>query len=91
VAKLGTKKRPAVARVQSYDRAQEILSLCTARGWQVIVGVEPDKWEDVSDVETLQAREAAAPEIGGQAPGVGRNSPCPCGSGRRFKNCCRSR
>ena len=22
------------------------------------------------------------------AAGVGRNSPCPCGSGRKFKNCC---
>ena len=22
------------------------------------------------------------------APKVGRNSPCPCGSGRKFKKCC---
>jgi len=21
---------------------------------------------------------------------LGNNDPCPCGSGRRFKNCCRS-
>lgn len=21
---------------------------------------------------------------------VGRNEPCPCGSGKKFKNCCRS-
>lgn len=24
-----------------------------------------------------------------QAPRVGRNDPCPCGSGRKFKQCCR--
>ena len=23
-----------------------------------------------------------------QYPGVGRNDPCPCGSGRKFKKCC---
>ena len=23
-----------------------------------------------------------------QAQGVGRNTPCPCGSGRKFKHCC---
>ncbi|HRD33543.1 MAG TPA: UPF0149 family protein [Rhodocyclaceae bacterium] len=27
-----------------------------------------------------------APAVGG--PGVGRNDPCPCGSGRKFKKCC---
>ncbi len=23
-----------------------------------------------------------------QEPGIGRNDPCPCGSGRKFKKCC---
>ncbi len=23
-----------------------------------------------------------------EAPKVGRNDPCPCGSGRKFKKCC---
>jgi len=23
-----------------------------------------------------------------EAPKVGRNEPCPCGSGKKFKNCC---
>jgi len=35
------------------ERAQEILMLCNEHGWQVIVGIEPDKPEDVSDVERL--------------------------------------
>ncbi|MCW3129436.1 MAG: hypothetical protein N2V75_04985 [Methanophagales archaeon] len=34
-------------------KAQEILKLCTERGWQVIVGLEPDKPEDISDVKKL--------------------------------------
>ncbi len=31
-----------------------------------------------------QLRAAAAPVL----PGVGRNDPCPCGSGRKYKKCC---
>ena len=27
-------------------------------------------------------------EVAGKAPKVGRNDPCPCGSGRKFKKCC---
>jgi len=29
-------------------------------------------------------REASAP----RPPGIGRNDPCPCGSGKKFKKCC---
>jgi uncharacterized protein len=34
---------------------------------------------------TPPAPSAVAPEIAGR---VGRNDPCPCGSGRKYKNCC---
>ena len=53
MAKLGSKKRPAIARVQSMTRAQEIIKLCNEHGWQVIAGIEPDKPEDISDVKKL--------------------------------------
>jgi len=29
-----------------------------------------------------------APEIGRSTPKVGRNDPCPCGSGKKYKKCC---
>jgi len=32
-------------------KAQEILKLCNEHGWQVIVGLEPDKPEDISGVK----------------------------------------
>lgn len=50
---LGSEKRPAVARVKSQKRAEEILSICSKHGWKVIVGIEPNKPEDISDVERL--------------------------------------
>jgi len=47
-----------------------------------------------------QRRDLAAAEAAGSAPGakrqpirrsspaIGRNEPCPCGSGKKYKNCC---
>ena len=51
MAKLGTNKHPAVVRVATQERAEEILAICNANGWQVIAGIEPGEPEDISDVE----------------------------------------
>ena len=81
---LGSEKRPAVARVKSQKRAEEILSICSKHGWKVIVGIEPNKPEDISDVERLlNPPEAAKAQVK-----TGRNEPCPCGSGKKYKRCC---
>ena len=53
MAKLGSKKHPAIARVRSMKKVQEILAMCNEHGWQVIVGLEPDKPENTSDVKKL--------------------------------------
>ena len=81
---LGSEKRLAVARVKSQKRAEEILSICSKHGWKVIVGIEPNKPEDISDVERLlNPPEAAKAQVK-----TGRNEPCPCGSGKKYKRCC---
>ena len=85
MAKLGTTQRPAVLRVQSMERADEVMAIAERKGWKVVVGVEPDKPENTADLETLM-EEGAAPIRRAQT--VGRNDPCPCGSGRKFKRCC---
>lgn len=61
----------------------EILSLCDERGIKVIVGVEPDKPEDISGLERLNNF-----NVKRNNPEVGRNDPCPCGSGKKYKKCC---
>lgn len=61
MAKLGSRKRPAVVRVRTEDRAMEIMDLCNEHGWQVIVGIEWDKTEDISDVERLLQGKGNAP------------------------------
>lgn len=87
MAKLGTKKKPAVVRVQNQARAGEIIALCEARGWQVIVGVEPDKPEDVSDVRKLMKKAQPKQRLD-FTPRYSRNDYCPCGSGKKYKSCC---
>lgn len=84
MTKLGSDKKPAVVRVQTVERAEEIVAFCNQRNWKVIMGIEPDKPEDVSDVERLL--NSPSPIRG--EPKVGRNDLCPCGSGLKFKKCC---
>jgi len=66
------------------ERAEEIITLCNERGWKVTIGIEPDKPEDISDIERLLNPPAPIRA----EPRVGRNDPCPCGSGLKFKKCC---
>ena len=87
VAKLGTKQRPAVVRVQTEERAMELLELCNEHEIQVIIGVEPDQQEDIGDIKRI-----LRPPVPVKAPPrIGRNDYCPCGSGKKYKKCCEGR
>jgi SWIM/SEC-C metal-binding protein len=85
VASIGSRKNPAIVRVQTVERAQQLIAFCQERGIQAIVGMEPDKPEDVTDIErALVARQP----VRAAAPKIGRNDPCPCRSGKKYKKCC---
>lgn len=98
MAKLGTKKKSVRFRVQTEERLQEIATLCDSNGWVFIGGLEPDKPEDIREVEYLQNPESfsSQPRMGNadimtvvhDKPKIGRNEPCPCGSGLKYKKCC---
>jgi hypothetical protein len=53
MAKLGTKQRPAIVRVQTEARAKEVVSVFNEHGWQFILGIEQDKPENISDLTRL--------------------------------------
>src|ERR1035441_3256768 len=64
MAKLGSDKRPAVVRVRTMPKGEEIVALCERYHWKVIVGIEPDQPEDLSDIDLLlrgPAAESPAP------------------------------
>src|ERR1035437_11131759 len=53
MAKLGSDKRPAVVRVRTMPKGEEIVALCEKHHWKVIVSIEPDQPEDLSDIDLL--------------------------------------
>ena len=83
MAKLGTEKNPAIVHVQDLDRMNEVAEIFEQYDWKYIIGLEPEKPENVSDlVELLN------PPLPVSSSKTGRNESCPCGSGIKYKNCC---
>jgi SWIM/SEC-C metal-binding protein len=83
MAKLGTEKRPIIVRVHTDEKATYVATQCEIHGWHYIIGFEPDKPEDISDLEKM-----LNPTKTAVSHKVGRNDPCPCGSGKKYKKCC---
>jgi len=83
-ARLGTENNPAIVNVQTEERVKELESVFEANGWKYSIALKPDKPEDIKDLEILlnpiKTRIAEKK--------VGRNEPCPCGSGKKYKKCC---
>lgn len=82
--KLGTEKKPAVVHVQTEDRMNEVASIFKQKGWIFKISLESDKPEDITDLETL----LNTPKTKVAEKKVGRNEPCSCGSGKKYKKCC---
>jgi SWIM/SEC-C metal-binding protein len=85
MSKLGTKAKPAVIRVQEETRGMELYAIAQENGWQVIIGIEPDKDEDITDLTKLLNGEKNGIKLNASPS---RNAACPCGSGKQYKRCC---
>lgn len=74
-------------RVQTQERAAEVMAFCEERGWYVTLELAPDMPEDLSGIERqlMGVPPAATPALPRKP---GRNEPCSCGSGRKYKKCC---
>ena len=83
-AKFGTQKNPAVVNVQTEERVKELGTVFEENGWKYVIKLEPDKPEDIKDLEIL----LNTPKTRIAEKKVGRNDPCPCGSGKKYKKCC---
>jgi SWIM/SEC-C metal-binding protein len=84
MARLGTEKKPAVVCVQTQEKLREVASIFEKHGWIFIASLEPDKPEDISDLERLL--NPPLPKKASQK--IGHNDPCPCSSGKKYKKCC---
>jgi hypothetical protein len=78
--------------VRTEARGEEIVRICNENGWQVIVGIEPEEPENISDVKKLLNQRKTEPTTYNPKPAkVGPNDYCPCGSGLKYKKCCLDR
>ena len=80
-------------RIQSGEQASEAAQALEARA-EAITNVtytaptETGEVESTVDAATVARRAGAAAALAaGQVPRVGRNDPCPCGSGKKYKQC----
>jgi len=83
-AKFGTENNPAIVNVQTKERMKELESVFEKNGWKYKIELEPDKPENIKDLEIL----LNPPKTSIAEKKVGRNEPCPCGSGKKYKKCC---
>ncbi len=83
-AKLGTEKNPAVVNVQTEKKANALKKEFEKNGWQYKIELAPDKPEDTTDLDILL--NPIKTKIVEKS--VGRNEPCLCGSGKKYKKCC---
>ena len=60
-----------------------------AAGADWLYGLE--EWNDIFDEEKqkeLYKEQKASQTVRNEGPKIGRNDPCPCGSGKKYKKCC---
>ena len=82
--RLGTKKQPAKLSVKTEKRKKELEAVFEQNGWTCEIEVDPDAPENTVDLERLQ-NPVTTVKVDQK---TGRNDPCPCGSGKKFKKCC---
>ena len=85
MARLGSHKRPLIVSVQTQERADELIELCRAKDWELIISVEPDVPENITDLLKLVHPDRFTLRV---EPTTARNDPCPCGSAIKYKKCC---
>lgn len=83
-AKLGTEKNPAFVNVKTKKRMDEVATIFEKNGWKYHIEVDRNKPEDVTDLDIL----LNWPKPTEADKKIGRNEPCPCGSGKKYKKCC---
>jgi SWIM/SEC-C metal-binding protein len=83
-AKLGTEKNPAAVHVRTKERLKAVTAQFEKHGWKYKIALEPDQPEDVADLERL-VHPLKPTRVEKK---LGRNEPCSCGSGKKYKNCC---
>ncbi|MBN1648071.1 MAG: SEC-C domain-containing protein [Spirochaetales bacterium] len=85
--KLGSKNNPVKLLVKTKAREKEVRSVCEKNGWECEITVDASSEENTGDLEFLL--HPVKTVTTDKTPG--RNDPCPCGSGKKYKHCCNNK
>ena len=99
MGKLGTSGNPIRIRVTNEKRMEEVVAICERNNWRFVCGIEPEYPEDISELEYMldpksfggkrpKMKQVDNATFVNKEPVIGRNAPCPCGSGEKYKKCC---
>ncbi|MFZ3129383.1 MAG: preprotein translocase subunit SecA [Rhodoferax sp.] len=73
-------------KIQSSEQLEEAAEAMESRG-ESISNVTYSAPTETGEVQTTVDPETVRDAAAGQIPRVGRNDPCPCGSGKKYKQC----
>lgn len=78
---------------EGYEMFEEMNTAIQEEVLRLLYNIQaPEKVERKEVAKNVRAQEAGAEKprtvVKSQADNVGRNDPCPCGSGKKYKNCC---
>ena len=71
-------------RIGSSTNSNKLSVLC--KGWKKFYAYTLPRFELIAN--KIRIRDKISPPIQIKSKKIGRNSPCPCGSGKKYKNCC---
>lgn len=78
---------PIIAyRSEGWDMFEDMVQRIHSDTASILLKVTVEKREEGASISKEIA--STAKKIGSQTDKVGRNDPCPCGSGKKYKNCC---
>ena len=87
LARVRIRSEEEVAALEAQERAQAEAKLRAAQFQHATAGGYGTE-DEVADITAAQAAAAGAPgTVVREEPKVGRNDPCPCGSGKKYKHC----
>ncbi len=73
-------------RIQSAEQLDEAAQALEAKG-ETLSNVTYTAPTDTGEPETISLADLGLPQASVAIPRVGRNEPCPCGSGKKYKQC----
>ncbi|QIZ76013.1 PBPRA1643 family SWIM/SEC-C metal-binding motif protein [Ferrimonas lipolytica] len=82
--KLGSEEMPLSLQVATEARRAEIQAQVEQHNLVATIAVIADQAEDITQLDAIVSK----PETVTTAATPGRNDPCTCGSGKKFKKCC---